>query len=68
MLGKYLKEFRLRHNWSQVRMAKHLGLPQYHYSLIETGKMKPGYIVTKRIADHLNLPETFVRKLIDDNE
>lgn len=64
MLGNFLKTTRLERNISQGEMAKSIGTSQSYYSLIESGRRKPGYKLINRIANYLNVQPSFIRSLL----
>ena len=64
MLGKYLKKYRLDNNMTQNELAEKLNTSQSYYSLIESGKCKPGIEMIKRISNELKLEPSFVRNLL----
>ncbi|PYT38009.1 MAG: hypothetical protein DMF52_00795 [Acidobacteria bacterium] len=60
MKGTFLKEARERAGWTQVRLAKRLGVTQAYLSLLETGKRHlPSHLV-RRLARLLDLPATML--------
>lgn len=64
MLKEYLKSYRLKNNLTQAQMAKLLETSQCYYSLIESGKRTPSFVVVRRLAKLLNVTEEFVRGLL----
>jgi len=64
MLKEYLKQYRVKHNLTQLDMAKKLNTAQGYYSQIETGDKKPGFSMIRRLAVVLNVSEEFVRSLL----
>lgn len=64
MLSQYLRQFRIENNLTQSEMAKKLRTAQGYYSQIETGSKKPGFTMVKRLSEVLNVPESFIRRLI----
>ena len=64
MLKEYLRQYRIKHNLTQVEMAKKLDTAQGYYSQIETGDKKPGFTMVRRLASVLNVSEDFIRSLL----
>ena len=67
MLEEYLKKYRKKHNLSQKEMAERLFTSQAYYSLIEKGKVKPGHSMICRIARAVSVSESYISKLVYDN-
>ena len=64
MLGDFLKKYRIKNNFTQIEMAEKIGTTQTTYSLIESGKINPGFSMVKRIAKALDVEESFIRSLM----
>ena len=64
MLGNFLKTTRLSRNISQGEMAKAIGTSQSYYSLIESGRRKPGYRLINNIANYLDVQPSFIRSML----
>lgn len=64
MLGQYLKQYRIKNNLTQKEMADLCGTDQTYYSRIETGDVKPGFIMVKRLASAVKVEESFIRGLL----
>ncbi len=55
-LGKYLRKKRLEKQWTQVELAKALGVRQNYVAYLENDQRKPSYEVLKKLAQNLNIP------------
>lgn len=64
MLGRYLRNYRIGNNLTQIQMAKKLNTSQGYYSHLETGRMKPGTDMINRIAKLLKQKPSFIRSLL----
>lgn len=64
MLKEFLKQYRLKNNLSQQQMADLLKTSQSYYSQIETGYKKPSFVIIRRLANVLNVEESFIRSLL----
>ena len=64
MLTNYLKNYRKKHNLSQMEMSKKLNTCQSYYSDIETGKRKPGFVFIKKIANVCEVTPEFIVSLL----
>ena len=64
MLGDFLKKYREKNNLTQSEMAEKLNTSQAYYSQIESGVMKPGFSMVRKIAKALDIEESFVRSLM----
>ena len=64
MLTSFLKNYRRKHNLSQVEMAKLLDTAQGYYSLIESGKRQPSFLFIKKIAAVCNVTPEFIVSLL----
>lgn len=67
VLGEYLKNYRIKHNLTQNRMAYELGTSQSYYSRIESGKTKPGMLMIRTIAYHIGVSESYIVRLNNEN-
>lgn len=64
MLKEFLKNYRLKHNLSQKKMAELCGTAQCYYSQIETGVKKPGFTMISKLAKVIGCEESFLRSLL----
>ena len=64
MLKEYLKKVRLKRNMSQEQFSKLIGTSQSSYSRLENGRVKPGFLLSNRIAEALNVDVSFIRSLL----
>ena len=64
MLGEFLKRYRLKYNLTQEEMANKIGTSQAYYSQIENGVVEPGFQMVRKIANVLDVEETFIRSLL----
>ena len=64
MLENFLKKYREKNNLTQEEMAELLHTSQSYYSQIESGTVKPGFTMVKKIAKALDVEESFVRSLM----
>ena len=64
MLGQYLKQFRVKNNLTQQKMAESLGTSQAYYSQIESGAKNPGFTMVSKLAKVLMVEEKFSRSLL----
>ena len=64
MLGKFLKNYRLKNNLKQSELAEKIGTSQSYYSRIENNVVKPDINMIRKVAKALELEESFIRSLI----
>ena len=64
MLQEYLKNYRKKHGYSQNEMAKVIGTNQGYYSMIESGRRKPGFKLIKKLAMACNVTPEFIVSLL----
>lgn len=59
-----IKEFRKSEKLTQVKFAKILGITNDYLSSIERGKVTPGFMLAKKIADYfgVTVDEVFFNK------
>jgi len=62
-LSNYLKKYREAHNLTQVEMAERINTTQTSYSFLESGRLKPGIQLVKKIAEYFELPVEEIRKM-----
>lgn len=55
LLGKRIREYRLRYNMTQFQFAEKLGIDDKHLSRIELGKNMPQAETLQRLADVLGI-------------
>lgn len=55
LLGRRVRELRLKKGWTQVELAELLGVDRSYLSEIENGKKDPSFRVLKTIADGFGL-------------
>lgn len=67
MLQDYLKKYRMRHNLTQKEMASKLFTTQDYYCQIESGKKRPGHSMICRIAGAIGVSESYISKLVYEN-
>lgn len=65
MLTEFLKNYRRKHNLSQIDMAIKIKTSQGYYSLIESGKRKPvSFVLIKKIANATEVTPDFIVSLL----
>lgn len=64
LLGEYLRQYRIKHNYSQSEFATIIGTDQAYYSLLENGVKNPGIQLIKRISKAMNVSEETLRGLL----
>ncbi len=56
-LGEILRKYRMQKGFSQEKFAEQTGLDRTYISGLERGKRNPSYLIIKRIANILEIPE-----------
>lgn len=64
MLGETIRNYRKAQNLSQREAAKMIGTSQSYLSLLESGKLSPGYAMVKKIAKFLHVTQQEVIQLL----
>jgi len=55
ILSEIIKEFRIKKNWTQERLAKELGIAQSYFSKLESSTVPPSDSLCIKIAEKLGL-------------
>lgn len=58
--GAILRQARKRTGWTQMKLAKHLGVTQAYLSLMESGRRRVPPRLARRLARRLDLPPTML--------
>lgn len=64
MLGKYLKQQRLKKNLTQKQMALKVGISLSYYIQIERGQRKPGINAINKLAFAFDVEPSLLRNLL----
>ena len=64
MFKQFLKDYRIKHNLSQLQMAELLETSQGYYSQIESGSRKPGLVIIRKLSKVIGVSEEFLRGLL----